>query len=185
VNFDPRHMIDTTSDTLSDDTVPELLYEMLNERAEITIRPHFNIDQCFADTCEQIYLWLKDNPGEPFYFLVDEVRFLENPEANQYFDYIVRCLPSKSVSVALTCHGVTDISTDLRRIADYWLLFKLTLEADLIRVRERCGDQVAEEVQKLNPYEYVVWNDSIGEWRKHSEPAKWFVDLKPRMILQP
>lgn len=178
VIFDPRHMIDTTSDILSDGEVSENLYEMLDTRAEVIVRPHFDVDGTFAAMCKEIYHWLRDNPTEPFFLLLDEVRFLENPEGNQHFDFIVRSTPREQVSIALTCHGVTDISTDLRRIADYWLLFKLTLEADLDRVRERCGTLVADEVQKLRPYEYIVWNDAVGQWRKHAEPSKWFVNLK-------
>jgi hypothetical protein len=179
VIFDPRHMINTTSDILTDGQIAGVLYEMLDTRTEIIVRPHFDVDQVFAETCLEIYNWLKDNPGEPLFFLVDEVRFVSNPEANQHFSYIVRCTPRVQVGVGLTAHGVPDITTDLRRIADFWVLFHLTLEADIDRVRERCGDEVAEEVQKLAPYEYIVWNDGTASWKKHAEPRKWFVELNP------
>jgi len=183
VIFDPRHMIHTTSDVLTDGQVSGTLYEMLNDRAEVIVRPQFNVDEVFAETCADIFAWLRDNPNEPFFFLVDEVRFLSNPEENEHFSYIVRCTPRSQVTVALTCHGVPDITTDLRRIADYWILFHLTLEADIDRVRERCGETVAEEVQKLAPFEYIVWNDGTASWRKHSEPSKWFVELNPGKVL--
>lgn len=179
VIFDPRHMIGTTSDVLGDGQITGVLYEMLNDRAEIIVRPSFDVEESFSETCAEVYAWIKDNPDEPFFFLVDEVRFLSNPEDNEHFSYIVRCTPRAQVTIALTCHGVPDVTTDLRRIADYWILFHLTLEADLDRVRERCGEAVAEEVQKLAPFEYIVWNDGTASWRKHAEPRKWFVELNP------
>jgi len=153
---------------------------MLNDHAEVIVRPRFDVEQAFAEMCLEIFSWLSDNPDEQFFLLVDEVRFVKNPEENQHFSYIVRCTKREKVTVALTCHGVTDITTDLRRIADFWILFKLTLEADLDRVRERCGEDVAIEVQALNPYEYIVWNDSIAASRKHSERSKWFVSLESK-----
>jgi len=178
VTFDPRHMISTTSDILSEGQIEGVLYGMLNERAEIIVRPQFDIERAFSEMCAEIYSWLKDNPGEPFCLLLDEARFVKNPEENLHFDYIVRCTPRSEVNVLLTCHGVVDISSDLRRIADFWILFQLTLEGDLDRVRERCGNEVADEVQKLNPYEYIVWNDAIGRWKKHTDKAAWYVRLE-------
>lgn len=181
VIFDPRHMIQTSSDVLTDGEVEGVLYDMLDERSEIIVRPHFDKEVTFAAMCAEIYAWLHDNPGESFCLLLDEARFIKNPEENPHFDYIVRCTPRADVTVILTCHGVIDVSTDLRRIADYWLLFKLTMEGDLDRVRERCGSIVAEEVQKLEPYEYIVWNDANGSWAKKTNRAEWFVPLEMRV----
>jgi hypothetical protein len=178
VTFDPRHMIHTTSDILTDGQIEGVLYSMLNERAEIIVQPNFSKEETFAAVCAEIYAWLKDNPGEPFCFLVDEARFVKEPEKNEHFDYIVRCTARDDVTVIMTCHGIVDISPDLRRVADYWILFRLTMEADLERVRERCGNQVAEEVQKLNPFEYIVWNDAVSTWRKHSDKENWYVPLR-------
>ncbi len=175
-------MIHTTSDILPGTSVNDVLYEMLNTRSEIIVRPEFNVDECFRDTCRIVAQWLKDNPGEPICLLVDEFRFVKDAVDDQFFDWIVRCLPSKDVCVIVTCHGVTDVSTDLRRVADFWVLFQLTLEADLERVRERCGDEIALEVQKLQPYEYIVWNDSIRAWKKYTDRTKWFVNLNGEKI---
>jgi hypothetical protein len=178
VIFDPRHMIETTSDVIYEEEVALILYELLDTRAEVIVRPRFDVRGTFDMMCKEIHRWLHDNPGEPFFLLVDENRFLGNPEDSPEFSYIVRCTPREQVTVALTCHGVTDVSTDLRRVADYWILFHLTLEADLDRVRERCGETVALAVQQLNPYEYIVWNDAVAQWKKHAEPSAWYVDLK-------
>jgi hypothetical protein len=180
VFFDPRHILNTTSDVLRDGEISGVLYEMLDTRSEIVIQPEFNVELTFDETCFQIIQWLRNNPGEKFCLLVDEVRFVPNPDKNRYFDYIVRCTPRNFVTVEMTCHGIVDIPASLRRIADYWILFKLTLEADLDTVRERCGEEVAEEVRKLSPYEYIVWNDSIHQWRKHVDRSRWYVPLETR-----
>jgi hypothetical protein len=175
VIFDPRHMIEVGGLVLTDDSV-DMLYKMLDVHSEVIIRP-FNKERVFEETCRQIYNWLSDNPGEPFCFLLDEARFIKAPEDNLHFDFIVRCTPRSSTTVIITCHGIVDVSTDLRRIADYWILFRLTLEADVDRVRERCGDAVAEEVTKLQPFEYIVWNDANATWSKHTDRTKWFVRM--------
>jgi len=177
VIFDPRHMIHTTDDILYDGQVKGVLYEMLDTRAEIIVRPRFSVEETFAEMCGEIYDWLLDNPDEPFCLLIDEARFVKTPEDDRHFDYIVRCTPRSRVTVIMTCHGIVDISPDLRRVADYLILFRLTMEADLDRVRERCGNEVAEEVQHLEPYEYIVWNDAIGASRKHTEKERWYVSL--------
>jgi hypothetical protein len=182
VIFDPRHMIHTTDDILSDGQIEGTLYSMLDDRAEIIVRPHFDKEATFAAMCEEIYHWLKDNPGEPFCLLIDEARFVKTPEENPHFDYIVRCTPRDVTTVIMTCHGIVDISPDLRRVADYWILFRLTMEADLDRVRERCGEDVAEAVQHLNPFEYVLWDDAKAVWKKHSEKEQWYINLEQRAI---
>jgi hypothetical protein len=183
VIFDPRHMIHTTSDVLTDGQIGDgVLYSMLDTRAEIIVRPSFEKEKVFEEMCAEIYAWLKDNPGEPFCLLIDECRFVKEPEKNPHFDFIVRCTPRADVTVIMTCHGIVDVSPDLRRVADYWLLFRLTMEADIDRVRERCGNDVAEEVQKLEPYEYIVWNDANSTWRKYTDKTAWFVSLSERAI---
>lgn len=177
VTFDPRHMIDTTSDILTDQSIEGVLYEMLDDRTEIVIRPHFNTEFAFNAMCKEIYAWMRDNPDEEFCLLIDEARFVKNPEENRYFDFIVRCKPRSRTTVIMTSHGVVDVDTNLRRIADFWILFQMTLEADIERIRERCGNIVAQQVKILAPYEYIVWNDSNSKWRKHNDPTKWFVDI--------
>lgn len=177
VIYDPRHMINTTSDILTEQNIRGLLYDLLNERSEIVIRPVFDKQRAFDDMCAEIYEWLKDNPNEKFCLLIDEVRFVEQPEANAYFEFIVRCTKRELVAVLFTCHGIVDVSADLRRIADYWIMFRLTLDADIDRVRERCGNDVADKVQTLEPYQYIVWNDSNGTWKFFPDSTKWYIPL--------
>jgi hypothetical protein len=180
VFFDPRHMINTTSDILTDSNVREALYTMLDTRSEIVVRPQFDVEGTFFAMCEEIYNWLIENPGQTFCLLVDESRFVKNPEENIYFDYIVRCTPSKFVTVIFTAHSIPDIGIHLRRIADYIILFQMTEDADLEFVRERCGRDVEKEVQTLRPYEFIVWNDSTRKWKKVTKSQSWYVKLEER-----
>jgi hypothetical protein len=176
VLWDPRHMIQTSRVIITESNLVDL-YAALDTEPEIIVRPHFDKEKAFEEMCLIIYQWLQANPGEQFCLLIDESRFLPEPEKDQHFDFIVRCLPSSQVMVILTCHGVVDVSPDLRRISDHWILFHLTMESDLDRVRERCGDIVAKEVSELKPFEYVVWNDQRGEWRKETKKETWYVKL--------
>lgn len=175
VIFDPRHMINTTSDILSEENISGVLYGMLDTRAEIIIQPKFDKQAAFTAMCSEVYDWLNDNPGEKVCILVDEIRFvlLDDP----FFDFLIRCTPRKDVAIVLTAHGVVDVPTDLRRIADIWCIFKITLANDLEKIEERAGPEVAEMVATLNPYEFVVWDDSIAKSRKNTDKASWFVQL--------
>ena len=125
VIFDPRHMINITPDVLTTGNVQDTLYAALDDRQEIIVQPGFDVEGTFAAMCAEIYAWLRDNPGESFCLLVDEARFVRTPEENPHFDYIVRCTPRSDVTVILTCHGIVDISPDLRRVADYLIFFPL------------------------------------------------------------
>jgi hypothetical protein len=83
------------------------------------------------------------------------------------------------------CHGIVDISTDLRRIADFWVLFQMTLNADLDTIYVKCGEDVVNAVKSLKPYQYVVWNDSNSTWRKVTDSQCWYVPLAlPQLIQQ-
>src|SRR5262249_13068621 len=130
------------------------------------------------NTCQIIYFWLLENPQENLCLLLDEIRFIKNPESNRYFDWIVRCTKRNMVTVEMTCHGIVDTPPTLRRIADFWILFQLTQDADIDTVRQRCGVEVAEQARTLKPYEYIVWDDSLHRYKKHSDPAQWFVSLE-------
>src|SRR5712692_6000755 len=88
VAFDPRHLINTTTDVLNEENVEELLYEMLDTRSEIIVQPNFDVQGAFAKTCQILCDWIRDNPGETVCLLLDEVRFYE-PDGNPHFEFIV------------------------------------------------------------------------------------------------
>lgn len=177
VYWDPRHMI-STSDVILNDTTIDELFECLERYDEIIVRAHFNVAATFERMCEEIQAWLSEHPHITFCLLLDEVRFTPKPDDEPNFNWIVRCTKRETVSVIVTAHGVPDINTNMRRIADYWVLFQLTLEADLQTILERCGREVEKEVQKLKPYEFIVWNDGNRTWRKETDSERWRVSLE-------
>lgn len=179
VIWDPRHMINTSEVILNDVTI-DGIYDALEKYDEIIVRPNFDVEETFERMCEEIQGWITEHPEITFCLLLDEIRFTPKPDDEKHFNWLVRCTARDTVSVVVTAHGVPDINTNLRRIADYWILFQLTLEADLQTVFERCGKEVVKEVQKLKPYQFIVWNDGDRTWRKETEPSKWFISLKER-----
>lgn len=182
VTFDPRHMIETTSDVITDAGIGAL-YQMMETRNDIIVRPVYDIEGTFEKMCQQIVDYVQAHPDESFCLLVDESRFVPNPEKIKAFDYIVRCTSRRKIAVIMTCHGIVDISTNLRRIADYWVLFHMTLNADLDTIYEKCGEEVVTAVKSLKPFEYVVWNDSNSTWQKKTDPQRWYVPLSmPRIV---
>jgi hypothetical protein len=184
VIFDPRHMIDTTSDIISDEGI-DTLYSMMETRNDIIVRPKFDIEGTFEKMCSQLYQYIKAHPEEKICLLVDESRFVPSPEKIKEFDYIVRCTPRSNVAVIMTCHGIVDVSTNLRRILDYMVLFHLTLNADLDTIGEKCGWDVVDAVKSLKPYEYVIWNDSNSTWKKVTDSQRWFVPLSmPKLVTE-
>ena len=184
VIFDPRHMIETTSDIIGDNGM-SALYSMMQQRNDIIVRPTFDIEGTFQKMCYQLYHYILQHPEEKICLLVDESRFVPSPEKIKEFDFIVRCTPRSKVAVIMTCHGVVDISTNLRRIADYWVFFHLTLNADLDTIYEKCGEEVVSSVKSLKPYEYVVWNDSNSTWKKHTDSQRWYVPLSlPKLVTE-
>lgn len=181
VIWDPRHMIHTSSVIVNDTTIDEI-FDLLEKYDEIIVRAHFNVEGTFERMCEEIQAWITEHPYITFCLLLDEIRFTPKPDDEQNFNWIVRCTKRETVSVIVTAHGVPDINTNMRRIADFWILFQLTLEADLQTVLERCGREVVKEVEKLKPYQFIVWNDGNRTWRKETDSERWRVSLEERMI---
>jgi hypothetical protein len=184
VTFDPRHMIDTTSDIIGDNGI-DALSQLMATRNDIIVRPEYEIEETFDRMCQKIIPYIKRHPNESFCLLIDESRFVPSPEKIKSFDYIVRCTQRSKVAVIMTCHGIVDISTNLRRIADFWVLFHMTLNADLDTIYEKCGAEVVDAVKNLKPFEYVVWNDSNSTWKKHTDSQRWYVPLSmPKLVEQ-
>jgi hypothetical protein len=175
VIFDPRAMFHTTSDVLPSGFA---LFELLDDREEVIVQPQENVVAAFDETTTAIRDWILQNPDEPFALLVDEARFVETTEKiSPSFDWILRLGPRKTLDTILTAHRPVDISTDIRAIADYWFIFQTTQEHDLKVITERCGGEVADMVSTLEPFQLVVWNDSIGKFRKETDSEKWRVRL--------
>ncbi len=108
--------------------------------------------------------------------LIDEAAFVDTDRAEDLL-WVLRCASRQRVHIVFTAHRPSDISTKVRAIADYWLLFPMRQEHDLRVIDERCGDHVVRIVQKLKAREFVMWDDTLGTFTVHKQPERWYVPL--------
>ena len=175
VIVDPREQFHTTSDVIPDGAA---LYDMLDNREEIIVRPYLDLEDSFTSAMDETSLWIRNNPGEKLAVLADEARILKLTDTEyQSFDWIVRSAGRENLDVIITAHRPSDIPVNIRAIAHYWFIFHTTQEHDLKVISERAGDDAGEAVRHLHDRQIVVWNDSIGQWRIHSDPKSWYHDL--------
>lgn len=87
---------------------------------------------------------------------------------------MMRCSPRDRVAIILTAHRPADISTNIRALADTWCIFRTTQAHDLIAIEDRCGERVALLVQKLEPYQFVGWDDAKATATIYRNSRAWF-----------
>ena len=89
------------------------------------------------------------------------------------WDWFFRTCDPKRTTIVLTAHRPQDIETTVRAIADYWCIFRTTQTHDLKAIEDRTSELVVLEVQALKPFEFVQWNDALGEMEVNRNPAAW------------
>jgi hypothetical protein len=177
VIFDPRFQFRTSPAILKNVEIESML-ELLDTQVEIIVHPESDVLGNFQRACDAIKIWLQENPDEPFCFLVDEARFVDTPsEINESLDWILRCTPRKLVDTIFTSHRPADIAVNIRAIADYWYIFRITQQNDLKVIEERCGPEVRDMLPVLKVNELIVWNDSVGTARHDTDRSKWYVSM--------
>jgi hypothetical protein len=175
VIFDPRESF-FTSPVVTFDAAG--LYDLLDNESEIIVKPEAYYPENFALVCDELRAWVRDNREEEFSFLVDEAYDVKTPDnMPASLDWLMRKTKRKQCRIIFTAHRPVDIATDIRALSDNWLIFQTTQEHDLRIITERCGPEVAEEVQVLKEREFIDWNDSLGTWKKFSDPHAWYVSL--------
>jgi len=180
--FDPRGMVRTdVSDVFT--SGGRLFEEGMDsfshhERTEIVMTPGGNVDSAFSVFCREAANYVRKNPHDRVGILIDEIRFMDLK--NEDLDWILRCSSVENVHVVFTGHRPKDVPTDIRAIADRWLLFAFTLPRDVEIIEDQCSPKVAIDVQKLAPRQFVTWDDRIGKASYHREPSAWFVETKKR-----
>lgn len=173
--FDPREHFFTSSTQIEEGSE---LYDHLDDKAEIIIKPADHYPEQFEIVCDQLRHWVRDNHEEEFALLIDEAYDIKTPEyMPASLDWLMRKTKRKQTRIIFTAHRPVDISTDIRALSDNWLIFQSTQEHDLRIIAERCGREVADEVQKLRPREFINWDDSIGTWTKFMDPRAWYMSL--------
>lgn len=181
VILDPRGMIPTDGrDRVRDVAdLPDAFDQLAaNSGADVICTPDENVQACFDVLCRELRQLLTDDdtPTATTAFLVDEMRFVDTTAPS--FDWLLRCAPRAAVSVILTAHRPIDVPPDIRGIADQWIVFKSTHDADLKLIGQHCGADVAATVQQLAPYEFVAWDDARGAATVYKNSSAWFVPLR-------
>ncbi len=176
VIFDPREAFFTGGEIV--DNGGEL-YSMLDDTAEIIVKPEDHYPEHFEIVCDQLRMWIKQNREEEFSLLVDEAYDVNTPEhMPASLDWLMRKTKRAQSRLIFTAHRPIDVSTDIRALSDNWFIFQSTQEHDLRIIAERCGREVADEVQKLGPRQFINWNDSVGSWSKYSDSNSWYMPLQ-------
>lgn len=195
--IDPRRQLDSDGAILV--TTPEELYaamQMIDQsiadhaeaqldggeapplrKFEILIQPAQGQTQAlFNYSAECVREFMERQPvGTTTVLFVDEAQFFDLL-SSPAFEYIVRASPPH-VHVMLAAHRPADIPTAVRALSDTWLIFRTSQEHDLKVIRERCGIAVALRVQKIDPRQFIEWDDGEGLAREHLDPRVWFVPL--------
>jgi len=180
--FDPRGMIRNDKGIVFSRTGPAFDTAMdrfdAHEIRELVFTPAGNVNSAFAVFCREAANFVRRNPDDRLGILIDEIRFVDLK--NEDLDWILRCSSVDSVHVVLTGHRPKDVPTDIRAIADRWLLFSFTLPRDLEIIDEQCSPRVAVAVTKLQARQFVTWDDRIGQASSHSDPTVWYIETKKK-----
>jgi hypothetical protein len=180
--FDPRGMIEPARDGFVVSGQSTLIMQGVDQviegdegMREIVVRPTLDVQSAFNAMVNELYQWLKAEPSARFVLLIDEIRFIKDLQTPQ-FEWLLRCSQPDRVHVIMTCHRPIDIPTDVRAIADNWLVFRMTQEHDLKTLSER-SQQAARIARHLREREFVHWDDAAGEHHLHRRADRWFVPL--------
>lgn len=182
--LDPRNMIHTadsvrvasSADFLA--AFKQMLYAPDSDPRihELIWTPRENLADALNVSSAAVTTWFETSDARMM-FLIDEARFFPNLAQSQQLDYVLRASPPGVVDVAITAHRPKDIPTDIRAISDYWLMFKHVQRHDLDVIEERCGEKVQRQVEALEPYQFIEWDDGRAAATAYRDPSKWFVPL--------
>lgn len=176
--FDPRGLIRSEASNVVTNTrgIQQAAEALTDEQiVELVVTPEANVDRSFQVFCDEAARVLRDTPDVPLAILIDEVRFMDI--RNESLDWILRTSPVDSTHIIFTGHRPKDIPPDIRAIADKWDLFQFTLKRDLDLIAEQCSEAVARDVQRLQPRQFIEWDDQIGKARYFSDPTRWYIPL--------
>jgi len=149
-----------------------------HELTEVTLTPIGNVDSAFQVFCREAANYVRKNPDDRVGILIDEIRFMDL--TNEDLDWILRCSSVENVHIVFTGHRPKDVPTDIRAIADRWLLFSFTLPRDVEIIEDQCSPRVATAVQGLQARQFVTWDDRTATATFHRDPGVWFVETRPK-----
>jgi len=184
--LDPRALIHSDGLRVSNardlSAAVDAIIDERNSLQEVLITPDSNVQSMFNQASQHVKDWAIDFQHAPratrrMMFVIDEARFFDLRESAA-FEYVLRAAPPDLVNVAITAHRPADIPTDIRAISDHWLMFRCTQEHDLKVIGERCTDAVRNHVEKLNPHEFIDWDDATATAKAYRNPAAWYIPLR-------
>lgn len=134
----------------------------------------------FAEICKAV--WESGN----LTFVVEELPMLSAPQwAPPRFDRIVRLGRHRAINVVYTGQRASECPRRVTAATDVFILFHTSEPADLERIAERCGPEIAQLVSTLGDHEFIVfdvkskqlvlvdaqWYDSVLKPTSHWTPA--------------
>lgn len=131
-----------------------------------------------ADTWNELATGIDEyveDKSRPLAIVFDEVAMY--PQRLALFEFAFKCSDRRNVLIILTCHRPKDVSTDIRAILDYWLIFRTTMPHDLEAIADRTSEECARKVTTLEPRHFVTWDDTTHEEDRivtvHRHPELW------------
>ena len=186
VVFDPRGQIRRPGATIARTAASCAAgFDMLaqGETTEVVYTPEEHLKtEAFPAFAAEVRYWVYERRALPLAVLVDEITFVN--VADDDFDQAAKACDATRHHFFLTCHRPSDIPTTWRALADYWYLFAIHQEHDLEVVRLRCSADAAEVARGLGGRSFVGWDHRTGV-RSYDNPAAWYVNLAPEVMLVP
>lgn len=181
--IDPRKQIGVNSHRVGSRFAFAQVFEQLREGTlhEIVVTPDDDLMPMFSACSLAVRQWATDYEGHSpssrsLVLLVDEAALFDL-QSSSAFRYLLRASDPGLIHVCLTAHRPKDIPTDIRAIADHWLIFRTTQEHDLAVIEQRTSSSVRLAVSMLRPHQFVHWNDATATMTRHLNPSTWYVPL--------
>ena len=176
VSIDPRGLLPRDS-TIVVTSGTGVRGALLHHTPDVTLVPRRDTQQDYEVAIDAVADYVEREQPRSLTVLIDETRFIPDLLTGG-LDWILRCADPDCVNVIMTCHRPVDIKTDIRAIADHWLLFHMTQEHDLKVVEEKGGIKARNLVTRLPDRHFVDWNDAEGVITVYSDPSAWYTPLR-------
>jgi hypothetical protein len=184
VVFDPKREFRNWSVTVSDsDAVTEAID---NGHRIIVFQPVGDTEEAFAPLATLVMQLHKiameqgwDKTGNSFVLLIDEAHQLQNSWRinNELKNILSQCRP-EILHIFQTIQSPADVYRVTRVCNSDWFLFQTTHPADVKRISEFAGDEVAGIVQRLGEHEYVHYSEDTSEYEVVTDSSTWFRPLQ-------
>lgn len=181
IAFDVRNQfpIDGAALVTFDPEEPDLFGYLDDDAIDtIIVRPAGQLQEGSDRLAAEVSSYLGASPDARLSVILDDAGNIPTLEA---WNRLFRTADRDRVWFILTVHRPVDLTTDVRALMNWWVVFRTTQKSDLDAIRARCGDEFAERVRTLGPREFWVWNDDTIDESKQmtffGDPDAWRVPL--------